>query len=183
MPLTAGDNDRKVQNEALQELQTLFDLAVAIIMITAVELVIQWNHLQRSNGMSTVAQLIPTIVSAGVLMRVFFLWLAGRGESDGSESSRPSSRLRSPPPIPFHYPRDPGGGGGGATGIREDDIIVDEEASDMDMSSAATSLRGNEDNIPGPAGLHHQFPPQPPPPPPGPMQGGGGGGRPPPRPI
>ncbi|KAJ9156294.1 hypothetical protein NKR23_g1250 [Pleurostoma richardsiae] len=85
---------RRVHIEALQQLQSTFELIVATLMTVAVELVIQWNHLKGVSDVSTAAQLIPTLVSAGFLARIFFIWMTrpdGGSPKSGSSMTSPSS--------------------------------------------------------------------------------------------
>ncbi|KAH6880658.1 hypothetical protein B0T10DRAFT_551461 [Thelonectria olida] len=59
----------------LQVLQSLSNLAVAITIIAATELTIHWNNLTDVHDLSTTGQTIPVIVGAGLILRVFYVFV------------------------------------------------------------------------------------------------------------
>ncbi len=48
---------------------------MATVVVIAIELTIQWNGLWGVNDVSTIAQAVPLIVSAGMAVHVFYVWI------------------------------------------------------------------------------------------------------------
>ncbi len=67
----------KVQETALQELYSFFNLLVAGTVVAATELTIQWNGIENVNGISSAGQTIPMIIGIGLIVRVVYIALFG----------------------------------------------------------------------------------------------------------
>ena len=82
----------------LRFLRTLSNLVVFAVLVVAVELSIQFNNLQDGspsvNDLGWSAQLIPLVLSAGIVLRSMFMHFV-RLEDDGESSNGGGSRRRS----------------------------------------------------------------------------------------
>lgn len=121
----------KYQRESLQRLQTMSDIIVASVLVTAIELLIRWNGIQGVDSVSTAGQTIPMIVGIGLVVRVLYIGITGDVDNDdddwsssgygsyysGSKTSGPrSDDGGGPPPAvwpPGPAPVAPAYGGGG----------------------------------------------------------------------
>jgi uncharacterized membrane protein YgcG len=92
----------------LKEVETFGGLAVACVLVAAIELTIEWNGISADvNHVTTAAQLIPLgIVIALILV---FLYDLKSGDPEGGSSSSGSSGS--------HTSSSSGGGSGSSTGI------------------------------------------------------------------
>ncbi|KAK5663058.1 hypothetical protein OQA88_6474 [Cercophora sp. LCS_1] len=76
---------------AFKQLQTIFDLLVTPIVVSAVELTIEWNHIENVNSANAPGQLIPLLLGLlGLLMvvaEIILRLLASEGDSNSSEAS------------------------------------------------------------------------------------------------
>lgn len=77
--LTAASH-RPSHRALLQTLQNISNLCVLVVLVTAVELTIQFNQIPSStvNDLTTSSQLIPLFISAGIVVRVIFKWFLNR---------------------------------------------------------------------------------------------------------
>jgi len=75
----------------LHILQTVFWVAIASILIAAVELSIQWNNITDVNDATTTAQLIPIAISLGLAAHVLWIFFVrGQDPEDDGESTSSS---------------------------------------------------------------------------------------------
>jgi hypothetical protein len=83
----------------LHNLDSLFKLITASIVIVAGELTIRWNHISGVNDISSAGQLIPFVIGAGSLLRIFYVnWKRGPA-GDGEEPG--DSYVDTRVPVPF----------------------------------------------------------------------------------
>ncbi|GJN86771.1 hypothetical protein PLIIFM63780_010353 [Purpureocillium lilacinum] len=78
--------------DALSRVQLLSDLTVFSVLIVAVELSIQWNEISGVNELDTVAQLVPPLIAASVMLRAVHQLLSlrqGDSEADGRAAQSP----------------------------------------------------------------------------------------------
>jgi len=59
----------------LQFAQGVSDVAVASVLVIAIELTIQWNDLTAVNDLADPAQMIPTFVAAGLFAHIGYVWM------------------------------------------------------------------------------------------------------------
>lgn len=124
--VTVGDQKKRrrkkrraseLQIAAVQELQSFLSLAVAGVVIAAIELTIQWSNIQGVGAIDTAAQTIPLVLASGLLIRCFYIWMfmsavetdsdtssfttSGRGTSSHSSRARgiPVPGPMPPPPV------------------------------------------------------------------------------------
>ncbi|PHH92755.1 hypothetical protein CDD83_5379 [Cordyceps sp. RAO-2017] len=67
---------------------TLSDLLVFAMLVAAAELSVQWNELSTAVQLDTSAQLIPLLVSIGIVVRVTYLHVAEEGDDSNAGKSR-----------------------------------------------------------------------------------------------
>jgi hypothetical protein len=81
----------------LHNLDSLFKLVTASIVITAGELTIRWNNISGVDDVSSAGQLIPFVIGLGSLIRIFYVrWKRGPDEDiEGDAYFRPKD------PLPF----------------------------------------------------------------------------------
>ncbi|POR34817.1 Uncharacterized protein TPAR_05018 [Tolypocladium paradoxum] len=82
--------------DGLRTLQSLSNLTVFAVLVAAVELSVRWNELAGAGGVDTSAQLIPLLVTAGIIVRVAYLHYVEDGDDESSAAWRPPSRPRPP---------------------------------------------------------------------------------------
>lgn len=80
----------KKYRETLLALRNISNLIVFGVLVAAVELSILWNELEEETGeLTTAAQTIPLLLSAGFSARVIFLHFAKDGDDSDSEGGGP----------------------------------------------------------------------------------------------
>ncbi|KAM4065876.1 hypothetical protein HRG_000038 [Hirsutella rhossiliensis] len=70
--------------ERMRAPHTLVNLVVFAVLVVAVELPVQWNELWGSNQIDTSAQVIPLLVSVGIVVRVTYLHFVEDGDEERS---------------------------------------------------------------------------------------------------
>ncbi|KYK57343.1 hypothetical protein DCS_04352 [Drechmeria coniospora] len=75
--------------KSLRHLHLLSNLTVLVVLVFAVELSVRWNELSGSSDMDTSAQLIPLLVSIGIVVRCACMHYVEEGDDERS-SDRPS---------------------------------------------------------------------------------------------
>jgi hypothetical protein len=74
--------------ETVRGCRNLSNVIVFGVLIAGVELSVEWNDLQATSQVTTAAQTIPLVVSAGFVCRSIFLYFVrqqgGDDDSDGS---------------------------------------------------------------------------------------------------
>lgn len=85
---------------------------MAAVLTAAVELTIVWNNIGGVNEVADVAQMVPLLLSAGIVVRAVMVHFVRRGEDDDSDSVTSSgngptivveprgSGGMPPPPVP-----------------------------------------------------------------------------------
>nr|WOD46607.1 hypothetical protein [Trichoderma atroviride] len=95
---------RQEQKDLLRTMRGISNLVVYGLHIAAIELTLQWNQFDNTNGVNTSAQTIPLLVSLGILLRLIVSHYATR--VDGSTDEQCTSAGNEPQPVD---PEDPGG--------------------------------------------------------------------------
>jgi nitrogen fixation-related uncharacterized protein len=84
-------NYSRSRRQLLNLFRTISNLAVFAVLVVAVELSIQFNHLETGsssvNDVNSLAQLIPIAVSAGFVLRAVALFFVAAESGDGDDSS------------------------------------------------------------------------------------------------
>jgi hypothetical protein len=71
----------------LRTLLTISNVVVLTVLIAAVELSIQFNDIPAHvNDLSTSAQVIPLVLSAGFVVRIAYRWISKQAAGDSSSS-------------------------------------------------------------------------------------------------
>ncbi|XXH02416.1 COP9 signalosome (CSN) subunit [Hypoxylon texense] len=79
----AAKRPRKLQVEANSRFQLLrllvsfTELYVAVVITIAIEFTITWNGIRGVHSVNTAAQLIPTLIGIGAILRIFYVFLFG----------------------------------------------------------------------------------------------------------
>lgn len=84
--------------DGLRKLRSLSNLTVFAVLVAAVELSVRWNELPGANGIDTSAQLIPLLVTAGIIIRVAYLHYVEDGDDESPDVWRRPARRRPPRP-------------------------------------------------------------------------------------
>ncbi|KAL9073481.1 MAG: hypothetical protein Q9161_002902 [Pseudevernia consocians] len=74
--------------DALQRLQSVFNVAVASTLLAATELTIRWNKIKGINTLSSAGQTIPFLIGVGALARILFVYRYGPSPLDDIHSYR-----------------------------------------------------------------------------------------------
>jgi hypothetical protein len=97
----------KTHIELLQNLETWTKLIVAILVIVATELTIDWNNIEGVNSLSGAGQTFPFFIKLGAVLRIVYVTFRYSEEDseDGSDDSyrtgEPIPPTR-PLPLPVH---------------------------------------------------------------------------------
>ncbi|KAH7121739.1 hypothetical protein B0J13DRAFT_456637 [Dactylonectria estremocensis] len=86
--------DKRTHIRLLHEARTLSGLAVFGVLVAAIELSIKWNKIKGISDFTTVAQLLPFFLSAGIVLRVMFQHQVRKQANAASETSSDSRRIR-----------------------------------------------------------------------------------------
>jgi hypothetical protein len=73
--VTGADNSRYSWKRELQFAQGVSDLAVASVLVIAIELTVQWNNLTAVNDVADPSQMIPLFVAAGLFAHIGYVWV------------------------------------------------------------------------------------------------------------
>ncbi|KND95298.1 hypothetical protein TOPH_00029 [Tolypocladium ophioglossoides CBS 100239] len=82
--------------DGLRTLQSLSNLTVFAVLVAAVELSVRWNELPGANDVDTSAQLMPLLVTAGIIVRVAYLHYVEDGDDESSSGWQRPTRPRAP---------------------------------------------------------------------------------------
>lgn len=84
-----SDNLRSARRiKVLQTLESFFRLIVAVIITTATEVTIRWNHVSDVESLDSAGQTIPLLLGIGAFIRVLYFWwkrATGRSADDERE--------------------------------------------------------------------------------------------------
>ncbi|KAH7121607.1 hypothetical protein EDB81DRAFT_666474 [Dactylonectria macrodidyma] len=83
--------DKRTHIRLLHEARTLSGFAVFGVLVAAIELSIKWNKIKGISDFTTVGQLLPFFLSAGIFIRVVILHHV-RKEANASDTSSDSNR-------------------------------------------------------------------------------------------
>lgn len=147
----------------IRELQTLFSLSVAVTLLVAIELSIQWNGISSSvDQVSTSAQLIPLLATIAVILIGILHSLTTTDDYGGgsSPSAYGSSHSGSSRVSRSEKNSSSSSGGSGPVAGRDGEVVVDWGDGNTGQSFVP----------PPPARPGDGFPVPPPPSPPGPAQ-------------
>lgn len=103
----------ELQIAAMQELQSMFSLVVAGVVIAGIELTIQWNNITNVGDVESAAQTVPLVLASGLLIRCLYIWMFIVETEDTSSSSSSGSVSRSthssarPRGVPVQGPMPP----------------------------------------------------------------------------
>ncbi|PNY27979.1 Uncharacterized protein TCAP_02095 [Tolypocladium capitatum] len=84
----------KEHMDGLRTLQSLSNLTVFAVLVAAVELSVRWNELPGANDIDTSAQLMPLLVTAGIVVRVVYLHYVEDGDEESGCALRQPTRPR-----------------------------------------------------------------------------------------
>lgn len=73
--------------------RAFFNVAVFSVLVAAVEMSVYWNDLQGSNNVNTLAQTIPLILSAGIVIRAVMKLFVTEPDDGSSRGSRSKERV------------------------------------------------------------------------------------------
>ena len=71
-------------------MKSVSDVAVASVVLVAVELTIKWNRIKGVNDPTKVDQLIPFFLGVFTIMRILYLFFDGRGGDASRRNSGPT---------------------------------------------------------------------------------------------
>ncbi|CEI66569.1 unnamed protein product [Fusarium venenatum] len=74
----------------LKKLRLISGLIIFTLLVVAVELPIQWNHVQGVYDFATITQLLPLLFSIGIFLRSWALYASGANTTGGEAGTRPS---------------------------------------------------------------------------------------------
>lgn len=94
--LTDVHNGRYPGISVLQFFQATSNTIVAIVVIIATELTIQWNNLTDVNDVSTAGQTIPVIIAAGLLLHVLYVSVNPDHDKEIQRALNPKKRKYRP---------------------------------------------------------------------------------------
>ncbi|KAK3372708.1 hypothetical protein B0H63DRAFT_302670 [Podospora didyma] len=115
--LESQGEDEYPWRRGLQTLQALSNLTVTTTLVVAIELTIQWNNLTAVNDTSTVSQMVPLIIGAGLMAHVFYVWFNPRHDREIRRAIDPYYwRRRGSSKSSSEGTSTTGGGGGGGPG-------------------------------------------------------------------
>jgi len=61
----------------MQQVYTAISLAVAIAVVVATELTIEWNEISGVGDISSAGQTIPMVIGIGLVTRIFYIAIFG----------------------------------------------------------------------------------------------------------
>lgn len=85
--------DRFISKESvdsLQQLHTVFNVAVASTVVAATELTIRWNKIEGVNSLSSAGQTIPFLIGVGAIARILYVYRVGPADDDVRQSLSPT---------------------------------------------------------------------------------------------
>jgi hypothetical protein len=82
-----NSKSRKLHLLALREIQTFVNLVVAGTVVAATELTIEWNGIEGVGDLNSAGQLIPMLISLGLVTRVMYIKITKISDYDDSDDS------------------------------------------------------------------------------------------------